>query len=123
MPPRQARTPLKRFHRWVKLSKPNEFDKPTTQEYTLVTVTVLFAPIILPFACIYIFFQPEFLTLRPGKRVLFVLAIPFLLLPAYCYVVFRDFLWPLVKRVWLRTRMLRRAERAVREMIGTLSGQ
>ncbi len=120
MPPRQAQTPLKRFHRWVKLSKPNEFDKPTTQEYTLVTLAVLLAPLILAFASIYIFFQPEFLTLRPGKRVLFALVMPVLLPAAYCYVVFGELHWPLVKRVWLRARMLRKAGRAVRQLLNSL---
>ena len=120
MPVPEVQTPLNRFQRWVELSKPNEFDKPTKQELVLVGVSVLLAPILLAFAYVWVHFQPEFLCLRPGKRVLFALAIPFLLLPAYCYVVSGDFLWPLVKRVWLRARMMRRAERAVRELMSTM---
>lgn len=120
MPVLEVQTPLKRFQRWVKLSQPNAYDKPTKQEYTLVTVAVLFAPVILAFASVYIFFQPEFLTLRPGKRVLFVIVLPFLFPAAYCYVIFGDLLWPLVKRVWLRAQLMRKAERAVRELMNEL---
>ena len=113
----KVETPLKRFQRWVKLSQPNEYDKPTKQEYTLVTVAFIFAPLILAFASVYIFTQPEFLTLRPGKRLLFVLVLPFLFPAAYCYAIFGDLLWPLVKRMCLRARMLRKAERAVWELM------
>ena len=120
MPVPEVQTPLNRFQRWFELSKPNEFDKPTIQELVLVGVSVLLAPILLAFAYVWVHFQPEFLSLRPGKRVLFALVIPFLLLPAYCYVVVGDFLWPLVKRVWLRARMMRRAERAVQQLLNSL---
>ena len=119
-PELEVQTPMKRFQRWVKLSTPNAFDKPTVQEYTLVTIAVLFAPVTLGFASVYIFFQPEFLTLRPGKRVLFVIVLPFLFPAAYCYVVFGDLLWPLVKRVWLRARLMQKAERAVRGLMNEL---
>jgi len=113
-------TPPNRFQRWVQLSKPNAFDRPTIQECTLITGGVLFAPLILAFSSVYIFTQPEFLTLRPGKRVLFVLVLPFLFPAAYCYVIFGDLLWPMVKRVWLRARLMRKADRAVRELMNGL---
>ena len=120
MPVPEVQTPLKRFQNWMKLSQPNAYDKPTEQEYTLITVGVLFAPLILAFSSVYIFTQPEFLTLRPGKRVLFVLVLPFLFPAAYCYVLTKDMLWPMVKRVWLRARIMRKADRAVRELMNEL---
>ena len=120
MPVREVQTPLNRFQNWMKLSQPNAYDKPTEQEYTLITVGVLFAPLILAFSSVYIFTQPEFLTLRPGKRVLFVLVLPFLFPAAYCYVLTKDMLWPMVKRVWLRTWIMRKADRAVRELMNEL---
>ena len=116
----EVQTPLNRFQRWVKLSQPNAYDKPTEQEYTLITVGVLFAPLILAFSSVYIFTQPEFLSLRPGDRVLYVLVLPILLPAAYFYVIFGDLLWPVVKRVWLRARLMRKADRAVRELMNGL---
>ena len=116
----EVQTPLNRFQRWVKLSQPNAYDKPTKQEYMLITGGVLFAPVILAFGSVYIFTQPEFLTLRPGDRVLYVLVLPILLPAAYFYVIFGDLLWPVVKRVWLRARLMREADRAVRELMNGL---
>ena len=120
MPPPLAPAPLRRFQDWVGLSRPNELDKPTVQEYTLLVGAVLLTPIIIAFASIWTFFQPEFLKYSPGKRLLFASVIPFLLPAAYCYVVCADFLWPLVKRAWLRERTLRNGERAVRELMRSL---
>ena len=76
--------------------------------------------LILAFSSVYIFTQPEFLTLRPGNRVLFVLVLPILFPAAYCYVIFGDLLWPMVKRIWLWARMMRKADRAVRELMNGL---
>ncbi len=113
----EAQAPLKYFHRWIKLSKPNEFDKPTKQEWTLVGIGVLLAPLVVAFGSVWFFFQPEFLEMRRGKRVLFALAMPFLLLPAYCYVIGADVVLPLFRRIRLRARMMREAGRAVRELV------
>ena len=113
----ESKTPLSLFHKWVALSKPNEFDKPTKQEWVLVSVAVLLAPMVIAFASIWIFFQHEFLGLPLGKRVLFALAIPFLLVPAYCCVVFNDVVKPLHTRFRLRARVLRQADQAVRELV------
>lgn len=103
--------------KWVALSKPNEFDKPTKQEWTLVAIKVLLAPLVIAFGGVWIFFQKEFLQDPTGKRVLFALAIPVLLVPAYCFVVFTDVLKPLFGRVRLRARLLRQADHAVRELL------
>ena len=109
--------PLDRLHGWLRKSKPNAFDKPTRQEWTLSAVSILFAPIIMLFASIWVLFQPEFLKLSSVKRVFFILVLPFLLPAAYCYVVTVDVITPIVKRVRYRHKLLREAKRSVKDLM------
>lgn len=112
----ELRAPLKYFGPWLRNEKPSAFDLPTRQELVLLGVAVFLAPLVIAFASIWIFFQEEFTELHARARVLFILAIPFLLPAAYCYVVVHDMMRPLAFRIILRRQLLREATKAVRDL-------
>ncbi|MGB3525598.1 MAG: hypothetical protein WBB32_06500 [Flavobacteriales bacterium] len=116
----ELRAPLKYFRPWLRNEKPSAFDLPTRQELVLLGVAFFFAPLVIAFASIWIFFQEEFAELHGRERVLFLLAVPFLLPAAYCYVVVHDMMRPLAMRILLRRRLLREAKKAVRELMAGL---
>ncbi len=115
----ELRAPLKYFRPWLRNEKPSAFDLPTRQELVLLGVAILLAPLVIIFA-IRIFVQDDFAELRASQRILFILALPFLLPAAYCYVVVHDMMRPLAMRILLRRRLLREAKRAVRELLASL---
>ena len=114
----ELRAPLKYFRPWLRNEKPSAFDLPTRQDQ--LGVAFFFAPLAIAFASIWIFFQEEFAELHGRERVLFLLAVPFLLPAAYCYVVVHDMIRPLAMRILLRRRLLREAKKAVRELMAGL---
>jgi len=113
----ETKPPLGKFRQWANRSNPNELDKPTRQEVILITAAFVFAPIVIAYASVWILFDPSFREMPFRKRALETLYMPFLLPPAYFYVVVADFLLPMCRRIRARARALREADRAVKELI------
>lgn len=93
------------------------YDRPTARELLLFAAAVVFAPVAILFAGVWIARSEQFKNLRGWRKGLLIALLPLLMPVVYCTVVVKDMAVPLGRRIAARWRAMREARRAVNDLL------
>lgn len=106
-----------RFQAWVSRSRGSGLDGLRRKELGVQLALLLLLPVLLPFFAVWLSRSEEFTTGTKRDRVLMILMIPVLLPVMLCAAILFYMPWLIVRRLLVRRKVLREAERVLNGMI------